>query len=208
MADQCQVPAKELNRASSVPCHECPWRESNKDRPVPAKYADVAYTRDERVEMWAQMRAGHYRQSCHMTTSDRDMFPQGGDPEWTDAGFSPVPEHAQLRECAGAVALAERELRLLRAAGSFEKYHEQRPHGFTREAASLWALRMQGRPVPGYPPLRRVEANDAEILDPTGENLAPIELLHPAQVSALLTAAAKVKASLSTDVAPTTGGTS
>lgn len=172
----------EINRAPAKPCHECPWRRSNKDRPVPEKYG-WAYSRAERVEMWSQMRAEAVLASCHLTT-DRSLFPEGGDPVWIEAGFHPVPEDAQVRECAGAVALALRELRLLVAAGTWERYERGRPHGFTRGVASLWANRLRGS-VAGYPTLRRVETADADIVDPGEDGLTALDLLTPTQVSEL-----------------------
>lgn len=170
-------------------CPECPWRVHNMDRPVPEKYA-IAYSRDERVEMWSALRAGESQQSCHMTTSDRELFPEGADPVWTEAGFRPVPEHARPRECAGAVAMADRELRRLQAAGSWERYHERYPQGLTREVAAE-ASRLERR---------RVQVDVAELVDMTGgERLSAGELLSPEQVSALLGALAKVGGILAPD---------
>jgi hypothetical protein len=191
---------EELHRAPVTPCPECPWRVANKDRPVPEKYVPTGvFTRSEQVELWAGLRHPGGRQRCHMTDGNRETFPNGGDPEWAAAGYQLVPEHAKVRECGGSVAVALRELRLLQAAGSWETYHEQRPAGFTREAATLWALRLQGRQVPGYPPLRRVQVDDAEVIDPTSADQTVLELMSSAQLSALLEAVTKVSADLPSD---------
>lgn len=175
--------SEEMNRAPAVPCHECPWRVSNQERPVPEKYAG-GFTRTERANLWSALRDGNYRTACHLTIADREKFPHGGDPEWSDMGYQPVPEQAQLRECAGAVLAALREMRRLAEAGSWEEYRRQYPKGLTETAAVLWALRLQGREVPGRPPLRTVSVGDGEIIDPAtdaDDDFTELDLLPPQQ---------------------------
>ena len=168
-----------VNRAPVTPCHECPWRVSNQGLPVPEKY-DGAYGRTERANQWSAVRDGGYQSVCHLSLGDREMFPHGGDPEWIAAGYQAVPEHAQRRECAGAVAAAMREMRLLAEAGSWEEYHRRRPQGLTREAAGLWLLRMRGEALPGRPPLREVDVDLAEIIDPaTEDGFTDLDLVPP-----------------------------
>lgn len=171
--------SENVRRAPVTPCHECPWRVSNQELPVPEKYAG-AYSRSERANQWSGVRDGGYVSACHLSVGDREKFPHGGDPEWLAAGYEAVPEHARLRECAGAVAAALREMRLLIAAGSWEQYHQQRPQGLTQKAAALWAMRMEGVEVPGRPPLRQVNVEPAEIIDPAVEDgFTDLDLIPP-----------------------------
>lgn len=178
--------APELNRAPATPCRECPWRVSNQGRPVPDKYAGT-YDREQRLTLWSELRERGYQQACHLSASDRKMFPNGDDPEWTAAGFQAIPDNARLRECGGAVAAALREMRLLDAEGSLEAYEQERPKGFTREVAALWALRMRGVVVPGFPPLRPIDVEDAEIIDPvTQDDVSTVDLMPTEKLSALV----------------------
>src|SRR4051812_37861345 len=118
--------SEEMNRAAVTPCHECPWRTTNKERPVPESYSDF-YTRDQRIDLWAALRfGGSSRMVCHLSAAD-ELNPQGADPEWIAAGFEAVPAHGRVRECAGNVAVALRELRHLAEAGTWEEYRRRRP---------------------------------------------------------------------------------
>ncbi|RZU32703.1 hypothetical protein [Blastococcus saxobsidens] len=173
--------SKDVKRAPVTPCHECPWRVSNQGLPVPQKY-DGAYGRTERAAQWSAVRDGNYVSTCHLSLADREMFPHGGDPEWIAAGYQAVPEHAEKRECAGAVAAALREMRLLAAAGSWDEYHRQRPQGLSKDAATLWAARIQGHAVPGRPTLRKVVVDDRDIIEPaTDDGFSDLDLVPPKQ---------------------------
>lgn len=194
--------SEDVKRAPGTPCHECPWRVSMQDRPVPAKYN--GFNRSERAVLWASLRDGDYLVACHLTVADRVAFPRGGDPEWVAAGYHAVPEHARLRECGGSVAAAVREMNLLRAAGSWEEYHRRRPQGFSRKAAALWAMRLQGRRVADYPPLVEVSVDAEELVDPAGDDGLSgwLDLATPRQVAGMLAA---LDAFLSKTAGPGTG---
>lgn len=183
------------DRAATSPCPECPWRVSNKGRPVPEKYAGT-YDRKQRTVIWAELRSG-VPQGCHLSTGDREKFPHGGDPEWIDAGYAAVPEIARPRECAGAVAAALREMRLLLEAGGWQEYHRRRPQGLTREVATRWAARLSGVSPPGVPALRAVQVDAAEVIDVPGEDdLTAVDLIPPRRLAEMAAVAENVMAGL------------
>jgi hypothetical protein len=187
---------EEMNQAPVTPCPECPWRVSNRGRPVPEKFAEM-YSRENRVEHWSSLRAAGGRMGCHLTTPDPQITPMVNDPEWIAMGYQAVPPHARPRECGGFVAAGLREMRRLAEAGSWEAYRKVRPQGLTREAAELWARRLRGEQVPGFPPLRPVDVDDSEINDSaTEDDMQPAELLSPVQLSALVSIAERIRASL------------
>lgn len=88
------------------------------------------------------MRRGEHM-SCH-PTDESNPLPDG---------TRPVPAGTQVRECAGALILQQREAMVLDFLGDFKKYREARPNGLTRAglAETISRYFFGGTPFGGLP---------------------------------------------------------
>ena len=86
--------------AMTSPCAACPWRKSNQGKPHPHGW----YTKKNLERLWAGLRSGEAPgMTCHPTDLNNEV------PE----GHRAPPETVEAKECAGALILVIRELKLL-----------------------------------------------------------------------------------------------
>jgi hypothetical protein len=106
--------------ASSSPCLGCPWRTENHGK----RHPDGWYSKANLRRLWAGMRRGE-QMSCHPTDASNPVSEAA-----QEKGYRPAPERAQLRECAGAVIMTQRELMVFQdhveAGGGFKAYRADR----------------------------------------------------------------------------------
>jgi hypothetical protein len=166
------------------PCPHCPWRTANRGRKTKHKVDGPKggygwFSAKNRQRLWAALKRGE-AMICHPTDAS--------DPRYG------APEHAQARECAGALILQQRELMVLdkmflaaKAEGVPEKdvyktvwrrYRKERPGGLTREGAAQLMLAfpfgsvpiLGGRRAMGEPNLMaEVEAGKGKLTWPVPE---------------------------------------
>jgi hypothetical protein len=132
------------------PCIACPWRTANHGR----RHPDGWYTAANRDRLWAGLRRGE-QMSCHPTDPDNPVSDAAA-----AAGYRPAPEHAQRRECVGAIVLQQRELMLVQEAPTIAAYRKDRPRGLTREGIARLVERaiFGGTPI-GGPAMPRPDLN-------------------------------------------------
>lgn len=133
------------------PCAHCPWRKSNHGKPHPHGW----YSRKNLRRLWIGLRTGRAPgMTCHPTDTD-NLVPEGS---------LQVPEGTEKKECAGALLLITRELRLLeKDPKGYIKANRGR--GLTKDGIAWWALaRCQFANVPhvGGPPIPIIE-EDSDI---------------------------------------------
>jgi hypothetical protein len=113
------------------PCRACPWRIDNHSKPHP----DGWYTKANRDRLWSKLRRGE-GMSCHPTDPRNPVSDRA-----QEVGYRPAPEHAEVRECVGALVLQQREGQIindmLTAGGTFTGYRKRRPRGLTREGIAV-----------------------------------------------------------------------
>lgn len=138
-------------------CVSCPWRISNHGKSHP----DGWFTAANRRRLWAQLRQGE-AMSCHRTDPDNPVSDAA-----VAAGYKRVPEGTQVKECTGAVVLAQREAMIWQDdhAGSVKDYRKARPRGLTREGlvATVMRVAFGGVPIVGGPPVQKPNLNDPTI---------------------------------------------
>lgn len=110
--------------ATDIPCLACPWRTANQGQPTPGGW----YSRRNLDRLWSGLRRGA-RMSCHPTDARMADVVQDG-----YVGFTPAPDGARTRECAGATTLVQREFTVLqeRYGADITAYRKARPKGLTR----------------------------------------------------------------------------
>ena len=139
-----------IREAASSPCRACPWRTANHGK----RHPDGWYTKANIRRLWAGMRAGEIM-SCHPT----DPWNPVSDAAEA-AGYTPAPDHAETRECAGALILQQREWMAFQisemAGGTLRDYRRARPRGLTRDGLLALVNRhvFGGTPF-GGPPMAR-----------------------------------------------------
>ena len=104
--------------------------------------------------MWSGIRRGE-DMSCHPTDPSNPVSERA-----QEKGYRAAPEHAQVRECAGAVILAQREMQVASDLADAQPdadlgalYAQHRPGGMTREGLLSWFARLVT--WPGDVPMRR-----------------------------------------------------
>lgn len=108
------------------PCAACPWRKSNLEKPHPHKW----YSKKNLLRLWNGLRKYDAPgMTCHPTDADNQV------PD----GTKPVPESVEKKECAGAIILVTRELRLLE---KHKDYLKIRKGGLTRAGGAGWVERI------------------------------------------------------------------
>ena len=111
------------------------------------------YRKDNLRRLWNQVRNGGGQQSCHLT-----------DPSHPDHVAAGAPANAQVRECAGSIALIRREIEKLRqitggpdaqiTGEAIDHYLEQNPRGISKRGMAYWILQrleLGGAPIIGGP---------------------------------------------------------
>jgi hypothetical protein len=150
-------------------CRACPWRLSNQGK----RHPDGWYTKANLARLWAGLRRGQ-SMSCHPTDPDNLVSEQA-----QAHGYKLAPDHAEVRECTGALILAQREaMRLDRDYGGDPKaYRRARTRGLTRDGiAALIERVMFGGTFIGGAPMPRPDLNDADIgHSPLGEWFPPAD---------------------------------
>lgn len=146
--------AKAVATATPTPCSACPWRKSNHGKPTPHGALQYGwYTKANRRRLWQGLRTGNAPgMTCHPTDARNPLLP----------GAKPVPDTTTPRECAGALLLIIRELRLLEA--DTKGYFKANPTGLTKYGMQWWALSRSvfaGTPM-GGPPIPPI-AEDSDI---------------------------------------------
>lgn len=161
MTDACQNTTHASDRpmepAKLQNCQECPFRKTNLHRDHPN---GIQYTPGEFSKLWRNVSQDGGMFGCHMWDADLHPFDESA----KEAGFhAPVDVGARI-ECAGMVAMVERELDIADAAPSYEEYHRQRPLGMSQKAILIYSARRIGERGPA---LRFSEhINKDDILDP------------------------------------------
>lgn len=122
------------------PCGSCPWLTVNHGK----RHPDGWYTKANRDRLWSKLRRGE-PMSCHRTDPANPV----SEPAQA-AGYRPAPEHAQARECAGALILQQREMQHVSdLQADLPAYRKLSPRGLTLDGIQ----RLLGRLVLGGTPL-------------------------------------------------------
>ncbi|MGY4543127.1 hypothetical protein ACVWY0_003055 [Arthrobacter sp. UYNi723] len=138
-------------------CQECPFRKTNRHREHPL---GIQYTDGEFAKLWRNVSQDGGAFGCHMWDSDAHPF----DATVKDAGYHKPAEVGSRIECAGMVAMVERELDIADAAPSYAEYHQQRPLGMSKKAILIYSARRLGEMGPELRFSGHI--NKDEILDP------------------------------------------
>lgn len=114
--------------AANTPCAHCPWRASNQGKRHPNGW----YTKANLRRLWKGLRRGE-AMSCHPTDVNNPVTPED-----EAAGHRPAPEGMEVRECAGAVILCQREVMVFqeiakhyKPGASMREYRRLRSRGLT-----------------------------------------------------------------------------
>jgi hypothetical protein len=126
--------------AMKSPCSHCPWRLSNRGKKIKTKGMPYGwYTKKNLQRLWAGLRTGEAPgMTCHPTDPDNEV------PEhWKE-----VPKETQTKECAGALLLIIREIKLLEK--DVDGYLKSKRRGLTKAGLTWWAMGRCG-PAAGTP---------------------------------------------------------
>jgi hypothetical protein len=160
MTDACNTThgtERRMEPARLQNCQECPFRKTNRGRSHPL---GIQYTDGEFSKLWRNVSQEGGMFGCHMWDADLHPF----DEAVKDAGFHKPVDVGSRIECAGMVAMVERELDLADAAPSYEEYHRERPLGMSEKAILIYSARRRGELGPE---LRFSEhINKEDITDP------------------------------------------
>jgi hypothetical protein len=138
-------------------CRECPFRVENRHREHPL---GIQYTDGEFAKLWRNVSQDGGMFGCHMWDADLHPFNE----TVKEAGFHKPAEVGSRIECAGMVAMVQRELEIADAAPSYAEYQQQRPLGMSKKAILRYSARQLGEIGPE---LRFSEhINKDDILDP------------------------------------------
>lgn len=148
--------ARTVRAATESPCRDCPWRTENHGK----RHPDGWYTRANARSLWAKLRRGD-GMTCHPTDPSNPVSDAA-----QAAGYRPAPAGSQVRRCAGAVILQQREVMVLQgvleAGGDLREYRRRRPGGMTTEG--LWAVAagaaFENVPLLGGVPMGRPNLNE------------------------------------------------
>lgn len=160
--NDCPVNTTHASERDTLPakltaCKECPFRKENRHREHPL---GIQYTDGEYSKLWREVSQDGTIFGCHMW--DADLHPY--DDAVKDAGYKKPAEVGARIECAGMVAIVEKELELADAAPSYEEYHRQRPLGMSKQAILIYSARRLGEIGPELRYSEHMSADD--ILDP------------------------------------------
>lgn len=141
------------------PCSACPWRVENHDKPHPSKW----YSKANRRRLWAGGLRNGEPMSCHPTDPNNPVTEAD-----VAAGYRPAPEHAQMRECVGALVLVQREYMTWQEdfKGDLKAYRKERGLlGLTRNGLVALADRVifGGTPLSGLPKMPTPELSQPGI---------------------------------------------
>jgi hypothetical protein len=131
------------------PCRACPWRAENHGK----RHPDGWYSKANRARLWSGLRRGE-GMSCHPTDPANPVSEQA-----ERAGYKAAPEHAEVRECVGALVLQQREMQLLNDLGSIAEYRRERPRGLTAEGIARLVERLVFGGAFGSRPMPRPDLN-------------------------------------------------
>ena len=145
------------------PCAHCPWRKSNQGK----RHAGGWYTLKNLRRLWAGLRSGEAPgMTCHPTDPNNPL------PE----GFKEVSKETETKECAGALLLVIRELKLIekisKEDNSLDRYFRERKRGLTKNGAAFWIMsRIQAAGTPlGGPPIPNLEEDPDIQYNPLAQN--------------------------------------
>lgn len=142
------------------PCPDCPWRISNRRRRSPVLVEGQAYgwfSQKNQQRLWAALRRGE-AMTCHPT----------------DPNHHENSSELQVRECAGAVILQQRELMIVQAlmkqnedkpGRAWGLYLIHRPLGLTKEAAFqlMWNAVYGSVPLLGGRDVGKPDLNNEDV---------------------------------------------
>lgn len=138
-------------------CQECPFRKGNRNREHPL---GIQYTDGEFSKLWRGVSQDGGMFGCHMWDSDAHPF----DGTVKDAGYHKPAEVGSRIECAGMVAMVERELDIADNSTSYAEYHRERPLGLSKKAIMVYSARRNGLVGPELRFSQHINKDD--ILDP------------------------------------------
>lgn len=134
------------------PCAACPWRISNSGKKTKSPDMEFGwYSRKNLDRLWNGLRTGEAPgMTCHPTDGDNPL------PE----GMEPPRETVEKRECAGALLLVQRELKLIEELGPEEYLKRSKvSRGLTKDGIAWWALSrcvFAGTPM-GADPITKIQ---------------------------------------------------
>ena len=164
--------------AAETPCAECPWRTKNQGK----RHPDGWYSRANLKRLWNKLRRGEMM-SCHPTDPRNPVSDKA-----LAGGSIKAKEGAQVRECAGALILQQRELMIYQEVAhqhendpqqSMPAYRQARPRGLTKDGFQAMIERyLVGGSVMGggKPVMHTPDLNNAEVSHPE----LPWEMRDPA----------------------------
>lgn len=155
-----------VHPAATQACSSCPWRSENKRGETDPWLSD-----GHLMGYWDQIRSGS-AMVCHKTC----VLPEVLTERAATHGWAPTPEHAQKRECAGALAQMLKEEELLLELGSYEAYFAKRgPFGVTPHGFEVLFSRRAGEVAPAVRGLAGLDQYEHPWFPaPAGEATMPI----------------------------------
>lgn len=144
--------------AVEKPCSACPWRKSNSRKKVKTKDMPYGWYSQKNLDrLWSGLRTGEAPgMTCHPTDGSNPL------PE----GMEPPKETIEKRECAGALLLVQRELKLIEELGPKEYLKRSKARrGLTKDGITWWAMgrcAFAGTPLGGDPMIKIEEDPDIE----------------------------------------------
>lgn len=152
----CTIDNLPRKAAAATPCSECPWRKSNADRP----HFNNQYSTEEFTRLWRSIAVDGNFFGCHLMDADYHPVPA----ESLAMGYQKPADIGARRECAGALAVVRRELKLLNDYDTHEDYIAARPVGLSKKALDVLLSRSKGELEPAL----RFASNEDEtdVADP------------------------------------------
>lgn len=159
----CEVPR---TKAATAACSECPWLASNANREHSGdQYSDVNFTR-----VWRNIAKEGLFLGCHIFDAGLHPVTEAD----VELGYKPTVDIGARKECAGSLAMVQRELEILAGYDSHDDYLEARPVGLSVKALAMLKERWEGRqepelrfnPNPDYSnitdPMERIDTSSIE----------------------------------------------
>lgn len=155
--NQDAVTDRRMAPARPTPCAECPFLAANHGR----EHDKGIYSPEMFTRVWRDATHDGGSFGCHKFDGDAYLF----DDADAEKGFAKPVDVGHKIECAGMVALLDREMDRLEEAGSHEAYLEAHPAGLRRSAVEWMQARRRGE----YEPVIRTPRVDPQDLVEPGE---------------------------------------
>lgn len=140
MTDACNTThysERPMAPAKLMTCQECPFRKENQNREHPS---GTQYGPEEFTRIWRGVSQEGDNFTCHLW--DANLHPFNDEAE--AAGYHRPVDVGHRIECAGMVAMVERELDIADASPTYTEYQRKRPLGMSKKSIMTYSARRQG----------------------------------------------------------------